>query len=68
MFLALPALFLCVAHARCVLCVCVADEFIRLVGFGNAAGVLADKGFPGLQALKSQAIDLDELVKKGKKL
>ncbi len=50
----------------CFVGCCAADEFIRLVGFGNAAGTLADKGFPGLQALKGQAIDLDELVKKGK--
>lgn len=37
-------------------------EFIRLTGFGNAVGLLAEKGLPGFAMLKSQSIDLDKLV------
>jgi len=46
-------------------------EFTRLCGFGNAAGLLAEKGFPGFAGMKQNAIDLDELVKhrkQGKKI
>ena len=40
-----------------------ANEYIRLVGFGNAAGLLAEKGFGGLMGLKQNAIDIDDLMK-----
>jgi len=33
-----------------------------LVGFGNAAGLLAEKGLPGFSMMKQSAIDLDSLV------
>lgn len=42
-------------------------EYIRLTGFGNAVGLLADKGLPGFQHLASQAIDISTLMG-GKKL
>jgi len=44
------------------LCGTDSNEFTRLVGFGNAAGLLAERGFPGFGPLKQNAIDLDQLV------
>jgi len=42
--------------------------YIRLAGFGNAVGLLADKGLPGFSHLKDNAIDMDALLKSGNKL
>lgn len=39
------------------------NEFIRLLGFGNAVGLLANKGLPGFAHLSQNAIDLDELMR-----
>lgn len=39
------------------------NEYIRLVGFGAAVGLLADKGLPGFEHVASQALSLDDLVK-----
>ena len=35
-----------------------ASEYVRLVGFGNAAGLLAEKGLPGFEGMKKQALNL----------
>lgn len=43
-------------------------EYIRLCGFGCAVGLLADKGLPGFAGLAQQAVDMDKLMKSGKKL
>lgn len=40
------------------------DEYVRLVGFGNAAGLLAEKGFPGFAGMQQQGIDLSHMVSK----
>jgi hypothetical protein len=50
--------------------VCAEDtsEYIRLLGFGNAVGLLAEKGLPGFGMLKQQSVNMDELLKSGKKL
>jgi hypothetical protein len=39
-----------------------ASEFIRLVGFGNAAGLLSEKGLPGFANLKQNTVDLNQLL------
>lgn len=44
------------------------SEYIRLLGFGNAVGLLAEKGLPGFGALKQQAVNMDDVIKSGKKL
>jgi len=43
-------------------------EYIRLTGFGNAVGLLAEKGLPGFAGLKQQAHNLEDVLKSGKKL
>jgi len=45
-----------------VLCGEESGEYIRLLGFGSAAGLLADKGLPGFSQLSQQAYSLDELA------
>jgi hypothetical protein len=45
------------------------SEYIRLLGFGNAIGLLAEKGLPGFAGmLKSKPVDMDAVLKSGKKL
>lgn len=45
------------------------SEYIRLLGFGNAIGLLAEKGLPGFaNMLQSKPIDMDAVLKSGKKL
>jgi hypothetical protein len=46
------------------------SEYIRLLGFGNAVGLLAEKGLPGFAGmLKSQkAVNIDEVMRSGRKL
>lgn len=39
-----------------------AGEYIRLTGFGNAVGLLAEKGLPGFSMLKEKAVNIDDLV------
>jgi len=38
-------------------------EYIRLTGFGNAVGLLANKGMPGFTGLTSNALNLSDLQK-----
>lgn len=45
-----------------------ASEYIRLVGFGCAIGLLADKGLPGFTGLTEKAYNVDDLLASGKKL
>ena len=44
------------------------SEYIRLLGFGNAVGLLAEKGLPGFAGLTSKAINMQDIMKSGKKL
>jgi hypothetical protein len=37
-------------------------EFIRLAGFGNAAGLLSERGMPGFGFLGQAAVNLDDLA------
>mmetsp|Transcript_5235 Transcript_5235/g.8784 ORF Transcript_5235/g.8784 Transcript_5235/m.8784 type:complete len:100 (+) Transcript_5235:1978-2277(+) len=37
-------------------------EYIRLCGFGSAAGLLAEKGLPGFENISQRAISLDDLA------
>jgi hypothetical protein len=39
-------------------------EYIRLVGFGSAAGLLAEKGMPGFSFLGAKAVEKPEDLKK----
>jgi hypothetical protein len=43
-----------------------ASEYIRLVGFGNAIGHLVYLNLPGFEAIKQQAIDVDELISRNR--
>jgi len=45
------------------------QEYMRLLGLGNAVGLLADKGLPGFAGLSQNAIDIDDFIraKKAKK-
>jgi len=43
------------------------SEYIRLCGFGSAAGLLADKGLPGFEKLSERAVSLDELAAEARK-
>jgi hypothetical protein len=45
-----------------------ASEYIRLLGFGHAVGLLAEKGLPGFGALTQRAVNIDDVMKSGKKL
>jgi hypothetical protein len=45
-----------------------AAEYIRLCGFGNAVGLLAEKGLPGFGMLRQKSVDVDAVIKSGKKL
>jgi hypothetical protein len=36
-------------------------DYMRLTGFGNAVGLLADKGLPGFGHMKDNAVDMDDL-------
>ena len=38
------------------------NEYIRLVGFGRGAGLLANRGLPGFAHLAQNAIDVDAMV------
>jgi len=44
------------------------QEYMRLVGLGNAVGLLTDKGLPGFAGLSQKAINIDDFIraKKGK--
>jgi len=45
------------------------SEYVRLLGFGSAVGLLAEKGLPGFAGLlKQKAINMDEVIRSGKKL
>jgi len=44
------------------------QEYMRLLGLGNAVGLLADKGLPGFAGLSQKAINIDDFIRnKGKK-
>eukprot|EP01083_Nonionella_stella_P084217 233087_1 len=49
------------------LCYDESPEYILRVGFGNAVGLMAEKGFPGFENISQRAIGLDELVAMKKK-
>ena len=56
-------LFSSLTHSfDCCHVLCAASEFIRLCGFGNAIGLLAEKGLPGFTGLTQQAVSLDALM------
>lgn len=53
-------------HRCCVIVVwfrSAANEYIRLVGFGNAIGHLVHLNLPGFRAVKQQSVNIDELMK-----
>jgi len=52
----------CVGELLFTLCDEQSNEFIRLCGFGNAIGLLAEKGLPGFTGLTQQALSLDDLI------
>jgi len=57
----------CISELIFVLCGENSGEYIRLCGFGSAAGLLADKGLPGWEKMSEKAYSLDELVEQHKK-
>mmetsp|Transcript_8948 Transcript_8948/g.17426 ORF Transcript_8948/g.17426 Transcript_8948/m.17426 type:complete len:330 (+) Transcript_8948:905-1894(+) len=56
----------CISELIFVLCGENSSEYIRLCGFGSAAGLLADKGLPGFEKMSEQAYSLDEMVARQK--
>jgi hypothetical protein len=45
------------------LCDASSHEYIRLTGFGNAIGLLAERGLPGFTGIAERAINLDAMKK-----